>query len=514
MKKSDLPAAIKRALEELEHRLGRRLSVLKQHKGRYYVYSYMNAKDRNTGASRSLTSYVGTLTQEGEFAPPKRKEALVVSDSGNIGKEVKRTVKTLQEKYKSMAVVPVGNKLYLYNTEFPEEPHFIGMVEKDGTFLEHAYPAKGQNRLGEVDSGILRSLSMNSRLSIKRMADIAHTNTYTARSRKAALEKKFGIRYLAEVDLEELGYNQYICFIRFEGAIPGTETLRGALSKEPRIQMAALVKGKYDLIMYWVAKDNNDITMATYQLRQGPLKDYKAEWYISPYNNYYGYIPMRDEFFDMVEKDKVWYREKDEPRKPKGKMTYSEYVTLRELNTNGDSDFTEIAERFRLKPYNVQYAYRALKEKYKFIERMTLTMHSIPARYNAVFIMKIADMAAFQDTRKELMLNVIEERTPINKYILEGDISVPDGVIFIAPILSDNDLENLKVSLLNNVKGIEIEEMIMTDVIVGRLCYRLFDNMYSTQYKPLVERYKVKTYRKRVIYDKDLSEKENEEIVP
>ena len=58
------------------------------------------------------------------------------------------------------------------------------------------------------------------------------------------------------------------------------------------------------------------------------------------------------------------------------------------------------------------------------------------------------------------------------------------------------------------------EEMIMTDVIVGRLCYRLFDNMYSTQYKPLVERYKVKTYRKRVIYDKDLSEKENEEIVP
>ena len=56
--------------------------------------------------------------------------------------------------------------------------------------------------------------------------------------------------------------------------------------------------------------------------------------------------------------------------------------------------------------------------------------------------------------------------------------------------------------------------MIMTDVIVGRLCYRLFDNMYSTQYKPLVQRYKVKTYRKRVIYDKDLSEKENEEIVP
>jgi hypothetical protein len=74
---------------------------------------------------------------------------------------------------------------------------------------------------------------------------------------------------------------------------------------------------------------------------------------------------------------------------------------------------------------------------------------------------------------------------------------------------SESDTELIKRSLLNNIKGIDVDDLIIKEVIIGRLCYRLFDNMYSLQYKPLVEKYKIKTYSGRILYDKDQTEEPN-----
>ncbi|MEM0144124.1 MAG: hypothetical protein QXL94_09355 [Candidatus Parvarchaeum sp.] len=92
---------------------------------------------------------------------------------------------------------------------------------------------------------------------------------------------------------------------------------------------------------------------------------------------------------------------------------------------------------------------------------------------------------------------------PSSKYLLEGDIDSPDGVIFFAPIYKEGDMPILIKDLEENVKGIEIKSVIMFETFIGRLCYRLFDNMYSLQYKPLVERYKTKTYKGLINYDKE-----------
>ena len=74
---------------------------------------------------------------------------------------------------------------------------------------------------------------------------------------------------------------------------------------------------------------------------------------------------------------------------------------------------------------------------------------------------------------------------------------------------SESDTELIKRSLLNEVKGIEVDDLIIKEVIIGRLCYQLFDNMYSLQYKPLVEKYKIKTYSGKILYDKDQTEEPN-----
>jgi hypothetical protein len=118
-------------------------------------------------------------------------------------------------------------------------------------------------------------------------------------------------------------------------------------------------------------------------------------------------------------------------------------------------------------------------------------------------------MSAFQTTRKELLLNIIEEQYPTNKYTLDGDTSTPSGFMMLAPVYSEGDAELIKKGLLNEVKGIEVDDLIIKEVIIGKLCYRLFDNMYSLQYKPLVEKYKIKTYSGRILYDKEKIEEPN-----
>ncbi len=509
MKRENLPDAVRKKLEALETETGRNLYVLSVHNDTYYVYSSGRVTIKETGRSKYAVKYIGRIDGNGEYLAPKYTEATPFTDPLHINKKVKEAIRQLKHTYSNLTVAPKDNFFYLYDTEFPEAPTFIGSIDREGnvTFGKSTV----ENTKGGIagsdsqDLIILRCLSMNAKMPLRSIGILADVTSGTVLKRKRDLEKRFGIRYIAEIDLQELGYNKYWCFVKFDEVVPSIETLRKVLSKEPRVQMAAMVKGNYDIAMYFIAKNNDDITNTIYMLRQGPLKDYKSSWYLTPYNNYYGYIPLRDEFFDIIERDKVWIRERDDPVKPKDKITYSEYVTLRELNTNGDSDFTEIAERFKLKPYNVQYAYHALREKYRFLKRVTLTMHNMPAEYNAILIAKTQDMAAFQDTRKNLMLNVIEEKAPINKYTLEGDISSPDSIMFIAPVFSGSGLADLKRNLLDAVKGIEVEDMIVTDIIVGRLCYRLFDNMYSNQYKRLVEIYKLKTYDNMILYDKEIS---------
>jgi hypothetical protein len=80
-----------------------------------------------------------------------------------------------------------------------------------------------------------------------------------------------------------------------------------------------------------------------------------------------------------------------------------------------------------------------------------------------------------------------------------GNIESPDGVMYIAPIFKDGDLEAITRDLTNTVEGIELHSLIVSDVIVGELCYRRFDNLYSSQYLSLVKRKSIEP-RERINY--------------
>ena len=511
MQRNKLPKLIRERIDALESELNKKLSVLRVYRGNYYIYSYERAISKARGKKGPIVRYIGKIDESGTFKEPKYKRMATFPEQTGMNPKVRAAIDRLKAQNMEISVIPAKDAFYVYDIRFLEKPQCIGTIDSNGRMhgiigKEEAKAGK-KKELDRADLAILRCLSMNARMPISSIAEIAGITPQAAFRKKAVLEKKYGIKYFAEIDLYELGYSMFLCFVKFDDLVPNAEDLRVALAKEPRVQLAMLTKGPYDLVIYLLANDSNDATINIYNLRKGSLKEYKSTWYMGPYNNYYGYVPLRDEFFDIIEETKVWKRSSEERTKPKGKMTVTEYTVLRDLNTNGMSTFSDIAERFKLKPQNVRYAYYALKEKYKYLTRITASLANAEFKYLAMIIMKINNMSAFQDTRKNLMLNVVEEAYPTNKYALEGDISTPDGVIFIAPIYREGNLDMLKNNLLNTVRGITLEDLVVEEILIGRLSYRLYDNMYSMQYKPLVEKYRIKTYKGLINYDTEQYER-------
>ncbi len=509
MKREKLPKPVLQVIEDLEKKYGKGIAATNARNGNFYLYYNTSKTDKGTGRKTRFAKYLGKVSAEGRFEHPRHLDATaVINLDTRMNKEVKETLEKLRKEYTSVGVVFMNNRFNAYNMGLINRPEYIGWIDDDGTFYEHEktnedikVEAEG---LDKADVAILKCLSMNSRLPISGIANIAGIDVDEARRRKTALEKKFGIRYFPYVDVYKLGYSEYLCFVKFSSTVPNTEDLRKAFSAEPLVQMVGVAKGRYDLLVYMLAKDSFELNNILYRLRNtAVLISYQSEWSAVALRSTYGYIPMRDIFFDMIEKEKVWYKEKEALSKPKEMMTPTEYITLRELNTNGGSKFSEIAERYNLNAQNVRYAYYALKEKYKFITRMTMTMQNLPMRYNEIFLMKITDMNLFQQTRKNLLLNMTEEKYPTNKYCVIGNIFTPSGGFFVLPIYSGVDADALKNNFISNIQGIELEEGIITEVIVGKICYRLYDNVNSTQYKELVEEYKVKEYENKIIYDKE-----------
>ena len=147
-----------------------------------------------------------------------------------------------------------------------------------------------------------------------------------------------------------------------------------------------------------------------------------------------------------------------------------------------------------------RYTYQRLLEK-GIIKRITITMTRLPIKYNAVFLMEISNGVEFYKSRKDFLLEIINESENIpNKYAGVGEIGTPDGCILIMPIFKDSEFQEVQKEIESNVKGVEIENLVVTNVVVGSLCYRRFDNDYSSQYRILSEEYKILPQKERTKY--------------
>jgi DNA-binding Lrp family transcriptional regulator len=347
-------------------------------------------------------------------------------------------------------------------------------------------------RNNNADRTILTSLSMNGRASltlIGRKVGLTKQPTYR---RIKKLERLCGIRYVPEINLEQLGYLKFLMLVKFIDKIPDVEILIRVLKKEPRVQFAmSLVGGEHDLIIYVLCTDNQELLYLIRSLaRETDLCDYPSKWNVTPFYEHYGFVPLRNEFLQLLE-TRVLKRTRSRVIRnndKKQQILMREFAVLTELNFNGAVDFTSIDRKYGFDRGRSQYAYGKLLEG-KVLERITINMDKLPILYTGVIFVDVINQKKFAKTRPIFLVNISSDPKNItNTYSLAGDTGVPFGTILFKPVFKDGELEKTR-KMLSKVKGIEIKMATVTKLLVGGLCYRLFDNAYSIQRGVLTQTY-------------------------
>jgi DNA-binding Lrp family transcriptional regulator len=440
--------------------------------GRYYLYKQLTLWDKETKKAKSAAKYLGKILDDGTFVRKADRDA---ANDLDVAKAV---------------IVSHGGTV-----KMPEKIE----IEAASQVVE------------DVDKKILMNLSMNCRMPVSELAKRVGISTTSAVYKKRSLEQKYGIQYLTSINIHWLGFSYYIAFVKFEGKKPTAEELRETIKQEQRIQLALLTTGKFDLMLYTVAENDDTLNDVVYRLHSSEvLKKYTSSWMVTTYVDKYGYVPLRDEFFELI-KTRIWQRTKENPRPSVGQLLKSEYAVLRELNSDGEASFSKIDKKYGLNKGNARYTYEKLKERRKYtyenltdkkvLLRNTLTLGKLNVKYNALIIMEVLNSNEFLERREGLFYYITNDTNEIvNRFSALGDIVTPYGMLFIAPVFNGNELESMIEELNDRVKGVRLDTILVVDILVGKLAYRRFDNKHAKQYAQLISEYGMKPKEELVEY--------------
>ncbi len=441
-RKRQLPPRIAETVRRLKAEYGFYITARRINNG-FYLYKEWKVWDGGSKRQRLKVEYLGRVDDDGTF----RKSA---SGSRLNLENARRLIESL------------GGEVTM-----PEQP--------EGADI---------GRLDTADGRILTCLSMNARLPVPKIALLSDLNEQTAYSRIKSLERRLGITYISEINTTALGYAMYLLLIKFEESIPTLQELKDAIVPNSKIQFAAELKGEYDLVMYILDEDPIKAEDNLWEFRSSTaLGAYKAAWYLTPFGQTYSFVPLRSEFIDDILKTAVWGKAKKSGSSPQRRLKQREFLVLKELNGNSIEDFASIDKRYGLGMGGSRYAYHKLIED-GIIVRPTVTVN-LSMKYLGIILMETMNASETRETRHRLLFDTIEYGQLCNKYSLTGNIGSPEGLICFMPVVNQEDLDNEIEHLQESVKGMIFRTLIVTNIIVGSLCHRRFDNHYSRQYEIL-----------------------------
>jgi len=461
----DIPHGIKAAFGRLRAQYPFYIS-LNRLNGKYYVYRQSSRYNPETKDYKTISEYLGRITEEGIF---------------------------LKKGFGSAVTLEQAKEIIQLNG---------GQVLMPGKTPEIAPPKQEANDIDEDDKKILTALSMNGRMEIPYMKKIMSIQSNNIRYRIERLEKKFGIKYFAVIEPDKLGYEEHIAFVKFRDKLPDINVIKKSLENNSYVQFASLTTGKYDMILYFLTeKEYTPKREVIRSLKHEIFQNYNSEWYTSPFYRNYGYIQIKSLFFDNILKERVWFRSKEESRPQKNQITNREYAVLKELSFDGKRELSKIDKDYGFDPGRSNYTYNQLKQK-KTIYRISISMQKIPIKYVAIIQANIINSKDFVNKgRQKLLENMLEiDYGLTNKYVLQGDFDTPHGIIFFAPITQDKQLEDIRKKL-ENIDGIELNIIISSHIISGSLCYRRYDNLHNPIFDVLKNEYGKKFEEQRIKYE-------------
>ena len=405
----------------------------------YYVYISSGRRDKDTGKVRKISIYKGKITPDGKFVPVRHKKNYVLRELA---------------------------------ARISQEQSLAG--SGTGTIQNHGVNVRLDSLKHEKT--ILTALSMNGRISTSVLSKMLGMSINATAWQVKNLERKYGIRYLPEIDVTKFGYMQFMVTVKFLEETPPAEKLKAAIHNEPRAQLAMLTKGDFDLLIYVLAKTVEEASALLIDIRDR-LSNYGSIWSMIPVYETYGFVALRDSFIDELKKS--------------GALLEREYAVLKELNIDASVEFSKIDEKYGFDSGRASYSYYKLKKEGK-IRRATITMQKAPVRYIGVMLETIIYKSKFLEHRQSSLSNIIEEsKMPTNKYLAAYDTTTPDGTIFFIPIYEYNELDKAADEIRHLDLGVKLTTQAISNILVGNCICRHFDNAHSIQQEILEKKYKI-----------------------
>lgn len=451
-----LPERIEKALEKIRQSHSHYVDI-KIINGRAYVYESTSRWDKKLKQIKKLTKYIGRITESGEFIPsnPRNPDlsAAAVLDTG--------AAHAAKEKKARNAAVGASS--------LEQQP-------------------------GKYDAKILEELSSDGRITLPELSKKIGLSVSGTEWQKNSVEKRYGIRYVAEIDVDKLGYLTYIIMVKFVDKVPSINEMKEALSKEKYVQFAILTQGEYDLIIYILTPKYGETWETLWEffsLRGRIFPNYNMKVNVAPFYQTYSFVPLREAFFDILS-ERTSAEDKSRKEAQGSRLLRRDFAVLKELNFDGTMDFTEIDSKYRLVNGSARYTYHKLLDS-GIIKRVTISIENIHVKYILVILLPKINHEKYIKDREKLVSHIIEQdpNEIINRYTLEGDIKVPEGVLLTLPVLNDSTLESTTQSL-SKISGTSMVSLIGTSILVGNLCYRRLNAKNTMQYKILKEEYGLK----------------------
>jgi len=246
--------------------------------------------------------------------------------------------------------------------------------------------------------------------------------------------------------------------------------------------------------MFCVAESNFTLVFVLDALRRcEALNGIKSRWFVTPATTDYGFIPLREKFFELL-KERVWRRKRKGEKPTRTDLMIRDYAILKEFNSDSTASFAKIDKKYNLPMFSARNAYEKLSgEETDVLQRPTITMQGLNYKYNAIIIADVLDYKEFMNTRDDHHRYIINEpENMVSRFSYVCDIETPDGIMYIFPVFKEGDAERIQGELSHKINGVKFHSVIVERVILGSLAYRKFDNLYSEQYLSLVRRKSIK----------------------
>lgn len=326
---------------------------------------------------------------------------------------------------------------------------------------EYEFKSAFNERYSLLSRRILRMLSENSRITTSEMAEQLGISRQAVSKRIDKLENDLGINYTIEPNEDLLGLsNPHLIFVKFKTE-PDYEKIRELFMSSCIPQFAAIVKGRYDMIIYANATSRDEYVHWD-KSTQMLLSEYKVLWQPSEVaHRQLGFFPLRTE---LIEKLNLPPKEKE---------------MIKLLNGNSRASFQKISKATGMHFNTTAYNFKKLL-KHGYINRFTLTIQPVKGLTIMSIFGKYIISGNFENDavieRRALMSD--DEYSLIGRYILSAQL-VGSFDWFSIGVFDDlqtayrNGVAYYKMAMKR--QNVRAEHGTIEEVLLGRLPLRSWD---------------------------------------